>query len=99
MLNASQIGCVASCGQFVHLKCSHQEGTFNEKLCESDFVPLWDGTIKRYSLAELGNFTVPVYRASLTHKHKYSRAWALVSAAINVIYVIATILYFLATRG
>ncbi len=26
----------------------HQEGTFNEKLCESDFVPLWDGTIKRY---------------------------------------------------
>ncbi len=24
----------------------HQEGTFNLKVCESDFVPLWDGTIK-----------------------------------------------------
>ncbi len=30
----------------------HQEGTFNLKVCESDFVPLWDGTIKRRSLAE-----------------------------------------------
>ncbi len=30
----------------------HQEGTFHLKVCESDFVPLWDGTIKRHSLAE-----------------------------------------------
>ncbi len=30
----------------------HQMGTVNEKVCESDFVPLWDGTIKRHSLAE-----------------------------------------------
>ncbi len=30
----------------------HQEGTFNLKVCESDFVPLWDGTIKRRSLAQ-----------------------------------------------
>ncbi len=30
----------------------HQVGTFNEKVCESDFVPLWDGTIMRCSLAE-----------------------------------------------
>ncbi len=30
----------------------HQKGTFNLKVCESDFVPLWDGTIKRRSLAE-----------------------------------------------
>ena len=30
----------------------HQEGTFNLKVCESDIVPLWDGTIKRRSLAE-----------------------------------------------
>ncbi len=30
----------------------HQEGPFNLKACESDFVPLWDGTIKRRSLAE-----------------------------------------------
>ncbi len=30
----------------------HQEETFNEKVCESDFVPLWDGTVKRSSLAE-----------------------------------------------
>ncbi len=30
----------------------HQEGTFNLKVCESDFVPLWDGTIKRHSFAE-----------------------------------------------
>ncbi len=30
----------------------HQEGTVNEKVCESDFVPLWDGTIKRCSFAE-----------------------------------------------
>ncbi len=24
----------------------HQEGTFNLKVSESDFVPLWDGIIK-----------------------------------------------------
>ncbi len=30
----------------------HQMGTVNEKVCESDFVPLWDCTIKRCSLAE-----------------------------------------------
>ncbi len=30
----------------------HQEGTVNEKVSESDVVPLWDRTIKRYSLAE-----------------------------------------------
>ncbi len=29
-----------------------QMGTVNEKVSESDFVPLWDGTIKRRSLAE-----------------------------------------------
>ncbi len=29
-----------------------QEGTFNLKVRESDFVPLWYGTIKRHSLAE-----------------------------------------------
>ncbi len=28
----------------------HQMGTVNEKVCESDFVPLWDGTVS--SLAE-----------------------------------------------
>ncbi len=30
----------------------HQMGTVNEKVCESDFVPLWDGTIKLCLLAE-----------------------------------------------
>ncbi len=30
----------------------HQEGTVNEKVCESDNVPLWDGTVMRHSLAE-----------------------------------------------
>ncbi len=30
----------------------YQMGTVNEKVCESDFVPLWDGTIMRRSLAE-----------------------------------------------
>ncbi len=30
----------------------HQVGTVNEKVCESDFVPLWDGTIMRRSRAE-----------------------------------------------
>ncbi len=30
----------------------HQMGTFNVKVSENDFVPLWDGTIKRHSLAE-----------------------------------------------
>ncbi len=30
----------------------HQMGTVNEKVCERDFVPLWDGTIMRRSLAE-----------------------------------------------
>ncbi len=31
----------------------HQMGTVNEKVSESDFVPLWDGTIMHRSLAEL----------------------------------------------
>ncbi len=30
----------------------HQMGTVNEKVSESDFVPLWDGTVMRRSLAE-----------------------------------------------
>ncbi len=30
----------------------HQEGTVNEKVCESDFVPLCNGTIKQRSPAE-----------------------------------------------
>ncbi len=30
----------------------HQVGTVNEKVCESDFVPLWDGTVMCRSLAE-----------------------------------------------
>ncbi len=30
----------------------HQMGTVNEKVCERDFVPLWDGTVMRRSLAE-----------------------------------------------
>ncbi len=25
----------------------HQMGTVNEKVCERDFVPLWDGTVMR----------------------------------------------------
>ncbi len=29
-----------------------KEETFHLKVSESDFVPLWDGTIKRRSLAE-----------------------------------------------
>ncbi len=28
------------------------DGTVNEKVSESDFVPLWDGTVMRRSLAE-----------------------------------------------
>ncbi len=31
----------------------HQVGTVNEKVSESDFLPLWDGTIMRHSLAEI----------------------------------------------
>ncbi len=30
----------------------HQMGTVNEKVGERDFVPLWDGTVTRRSLAE-----------------------------------------------
>jgi len=30
----------------------HQMGTVNEKVSESDFVPLWDGIVMRCSLAE-----------------------------------------------
>ncbi len=30
----------------------HQVETVNEKVSESDFVPLWDGTIMHSSLAE-----------------------------------------------
>ncbi len=41
-----------SAAQIELARSFHQEGTFNLKVCESDFVPLWDGTIKRHSLAE-----------------------------------------------
>ncbi len=30
----------------------HQMGTVNKKVCERDFVPLWDGKVMRRSLAE-----------------------------------------------
>ncbi len=30
----------------------HQMGTVNEQVSESYFVPLWDGTVMRRSLAE-----------------------------------------------
>ncbi len=30
----------------------HQMGTVNVKVCERDFVSLWDGTVMRRSLAE-----------------------------------------------
>ncbi len=29
-----------------------QEGTFNLKVCESDFVPLWDGSLAERKLLE-----------------------------------------------
>ncbi len=32
----------------------YQMGTVNEKVCESDFVSLWDGTVMRCSLAYKG---------------------------------------------
>ncbi len=31
-----------SAAQFELSRSFHQVGTFNEKVCESDFVPLWD---------------------------------------------------------
>ncbi len=36
----------------------HQMGTVNEKVSESDIVPLWDGTIKRRSLAERKQYVI-----------------------------------------
>ncbi len=39
----------------------HQMGTVNEKVCESDFVPLWCGTIMRCSLAECKVLYIIVY--------------------------------------
>ncbi len=30
----------------------HQMGTVNVKVCERDFVPLWDGSVMHCSLAE-----------------------------------------------
>ncbi len=33
----------------------HQMGTVNEKVSESDCVPLWDGTVMHRSLAERKN--------------------------------------------
>ncbi len=35
----------------------HQEETFHLKVFESDFVPLWDGTIMRRSLAQASRGT------------------------------------------
>ncbi len=34
----------------------HQMGTVNEKVCESDFVPLWDGTVMRRLLLQNASF-------------------------------------------
>ncbi len=34
----------------------HQEGTVNVKVCESDFVPLWDGTKKSYVYLQNASF-------------------------------------------
>ncbi len=50
----------------------HQMGTVNEKVCESDFVPLWDGTVMHRLLAErkllegsagryTGSYRIPVF--------------------------------------
>ncbi len=36
----------------IEFRSFHQMGTVNEKVCERDFVPLWDGTVMRRSLAE-----------------------------------------------
>ncbi len=37
----------------------HQMGTVNEKVCESDFVLLWDGTVMRAAICEVSmQFTV-----------------------------------------
>ncbi len=33
-------------------KSFHQLGTVQEKVSESDLVPLWDGTTRRHSVAE-----------------------------------------------
>ncbi len=41
-----------SAARIVSGRSFHQMGTVNEKVCESDFVPLWDGTVMRRSLAE-----------------------------------------------
>jgi len=44
----------------------HQVGTFNEKVSESVFVPLWDGTIKRRSLAECAQVTSHIINVYVT---------------------------------
>ncbi len=36
----------------IEFRSFHQMGTVNEKVCESDFVSLWDGTVMRRSLAK-----------------------------------------------
>ncbi len=36
----------------IEFRSFHQMGTVNEKVRERDFVPLWDGTVMRRSLAE-----------------------------------------------
>ncbi len=41
-----------SAAQIELCRSFHQVGTVNEKVSESDFVPLWDGTIMHHSLAE-----------------------------------------------
>ncbi len=35
----------------IEFRSFHQMGTVNEKVCESDFVSRWDGTVMRRSLA------------------------------------------------
>ncbi len=36
----------------IEFRSFHQMGTVNEKVSESDFVSLWDGTVMHRSLAE-----------------------------------------------
>ncbi len=53
----------------------HQMGTVNEKVCESDFVPLWDGTVMRRSLAECKLLYIIVYFIFFNSIQYYLSNW------------------------
>ncbi len=57
----------------------HQMGTVNEKVCESDFVPLWDGTVMRRCRTQASRGHI-----NLNYKSNYKLLWIKAYIALDI---------------